>query len=98
MEIRQLRETEMEEALQLVWEVFCAFEAPVYSAQGVEEFRSFLQNREEMAWQQFFGAWEGGRLIGVLATSGPHISLFFVRRAWEGRCCTRWHPPQTIRR
>ena len=75
MEIRQLRETEMEEALQLVWEVFCAFEAPVYSAQGVEEFRSFLQNREEMARQQFFGAWEGGRLIGVLATSGPHISL-----------------------
>ena len=31
MEIRQLRETEMEEALQLVWELFCAFEAPVYS-------------------------------------------------------------------
>ena len=85
MEIRQLRETEMEEALQLVWEVFCAFEAPVYSAQGVEEFRSFLQNREEMARQQFFGAWEGGRLIGVLATSGPHISLFFVRREWHRR-------------
>ena len=40
MEIRQLRETEMEEALQLVWEVFCAFEAPVYSAQGVEDSRS----------------------------------------------------------
>lgn len=103
MEIRQLRETEMEEALQLVWEVFCAFEAPVYSAQGVEEFRSFLQNREEMARQQFFGAWEGGRLIGVLATSGPHISLFLCAgsgtgAAWEGRCCTRWHPPQTIRR
>ena len=85
MEIRQLRETEMEEALQLVWEVFCAFEAPVYSTQGVEEFRSFLQNREEMARQQFFGAWEGGRLIGVLATSGPHISLFFVRREWHRR-------------
>lgn len=85
MEIQKLRGTEMEEALQLVWEGFCTFEAPVFPAQGVEGFRSFLQNREEMARQQFLGAWEGGLLVGVLAARGPHISLFFVRREWHRR-------------
>ena len=97
MEIRQLRETEMEEALQLVWEVFCAFEAPVYSAQGVEEFRSFLQNREEMALGRAAGlsaCWpRAGRTSACSLCAGSGTGA-----AWEGRCCTRWHPPQTIRR
>ena len=41
MEIRLLRNAETQEAVRLIWEVFSEFEAPVYSAQGVEEFRMF---------------------------------------------------------
>jgi hypothetical protein len=41
--IRRIEAEEIAPALALVWRVFCAFEAPDYSTEGVEEFRSFIR-------------------------------------------------------
>lgn len=47
MGTHELQPSETAAALQLAWEVFSQFEAPVYSAQDVEEFRRFLRNPSE---------------------------------------------------
>lgn len=39
--IRELSNDEIAIALELVWEVFMEFEAPDYSQEGINEFRSF---------------------------------------------------------
>ena len=39
MEIRNIKNTEMKEALDLVWRVFLEFEAPDYTEEGIKEFR-----------------------------------------------------------
>ena len=41
MEIRELRPAELDAAIKLIWETFLRFEAPEYSAQGIETFRQF---------------------------------------------------------
>lgn len=46
MEIRKLCPEEWGAAAALVWQVFQRFEAPEYPPQGVEAFRSFLEDRQ----------------------------------------------------
>ena len=48
MEIRKLCPEEWGAAAALVWQVFQRFEAPEYPPQGVEAFRSFLEDRQGM--------------------------------------------------
>ena len=88
MLVQPLATNDLPAALNLVFRVFLAFEAPDYCEQGIDTFRSFLQNEEELAKLRFYGAYEAGALIGVLATrgeDGSHIALFFVDAAWQGR-------------
>ena len=88
MLIQPLPKEDLQVALDLVWRVFLAFEAPDYSEEGVETFRLFLQNDEELKKLRFYGAYEESTLIGVLATrgeDGAHVALFFVDAAWQGR-------------
>lgn len=42
MEIVKLQKKDIKAALDLVWRVFLEFDAPDYSQQGLEEFRSFF--------------------------------------------------------
>lgn len=69
----------------MVWEVFCRFEAPEYSEEGVAEFRSFLNNEEEIGKLDFYGAFDKvSDIVGVLAMRKPsHISLFFVKSEYH---------------
>ena len=46
MEIHKLCPEEWGAAAALVWQVFQRFEAPEYPPQGVEAFRSFLEDRQ----------------------------------------------------
>lgn len=79
-EVRRLTAEELPQALELVWEVFCRFEAPAYSPEGTAEFRAILDDAEQIRNLDFFGAFAGAELVGVLAMRPPrHISLFFVR-------------------
>lgn len=78
--VKRLSPDELPEALSLMWEVFCRFEAPVYPQEGIDEFRASLDNAERNAGMHYYGAYEENTLIGVLAMRAPqHIGYFFVR-------------------
>ena len=85
MEIRFLASEETAEALALAWRVFMRFEAPDYSAEGVESFRRTIGDAGFTARIRFYGAFKGGTLIGMIATrsEGSHTALFFVEEAYH---------------
>ncbi len=78
--VRELAQPEWQEALQLAWRVFQAYEAPDYSQEGVEAFRHSLCDAQYLAQLRIYGAFVQGELVGVIATrsGGTHIALFFV--------------------
>ena len=79
MDLRKLKDTEVNEALELVWKVFLKHEASDYAKEGVEEFKSILENKEFIAKLVLYGAFDNNKIVGVLAMRKPqHISLFFV--------------------
>ena len=82
-----LPERDLQIALELALRVFMQFEAPEYSPQGVETFQQFLKNPEAVSALRVYGAYEGDRLVGMLATrgeDGAHIALFFVDASFQG--------------
>ena len=85
IEVRKLEDRELPGAMELVWAVFRRFEAPEYSAQGIETFYAYIQNMEQVKTLVTYGAYRDGELAGVLALRGDHISLFFVREKVQGR-------------
>lgn len=87
MTIRALNKKEIEEALPLVWEVFCRYEAVNYPADGKAAFWRAIHAKEYLAMLSAFGAYDRDRLVGILATrnAGAHIALFFVDGAYQRR-------------
>lgn len=84
--VRPLLPNEISDAAELSWDVFCQFEAPEYSEEGIQTFRSYLEDKEALTAMQWFGAFENGVLIGTLAVrEKQHISLFFVRSEYQGK-------------
>ena len=82
--VRRLPPELLPAACELVWQVFCRFEAPEYSQVGIAEFQRSLENMEALRHMPFYGAFHAGELVGVLAMRKPqHISLFFVKDAWH---------------
>lgn len=53
MRIRLLN-SQMEEAVKLIWETFLQFEAPEYSEQGIASFRTFIEDPQNRACMEFF--------------------------------------------
>lgn len=80
MEIRKIKEEEMNEALNLVWSVFLKYEAPDYKEEGICEFKKTIENKAWIKERDFYGAYdENNRILGVIATKDKtHIALFFV--------------------
>ncbi len=79
--IKRIEEYEINDALELVLEVFMEYEAPDYSAEGVESFKSTaVYNKEFIKSIQMYGAYLNEKIVGVIATrnNGNHIALFFV--------------------
>ncbi len=83
--IRGLDLPEIEDALQLVWRVFQAYEAPDYTKEGAEEFYKSIHSESYLSQLRWYGAFVGETLVGVIATrnSGTHIALFFVDGAYH---------------
>lgn len=82
MEIRTLKPTEIQAALELVWKVFLEYEAPDYSEEGVETFSRCIRDPAFVEMLTFYGAFgEDGSPAGVLATrsGGAHLAMFFVK-------------------
>lgn len=78
--IREIKENETEEALNLVWKVFQEYEAPDYTKEGVNEFYKSIHDEKYLSMLSLYGAFVQNKLIGVIATrnNGTHIALFFV--------------------
>ena len=85
MQICRIGPGGLQDALELVWEVFEQYEAPDYEEMGVKTFRHFIDytnmvekvNQGEM---RFWGCYINNYLVGVIALrTGQHISLLFVR-------------------
>ena len=85
--VRPLTEKEIPEALQLVWSVFCEFESPDYAPEGTEEFRKCLNDDAYLAGIRYYGAFDDGKLVGVLGIREVkrHICFFFVDGAYHRR-------------
>ena len=82
MEIKLLSQQELLPALHLVWEVFAQDVAPSWMPEGVGEFQKFIKYQNiaplfERQEQVFFGAFDGGQMVGVIAVGADGlISLF----------------------
>lgn len=81
MEIIKIEKEGLHQAVSLIWKTFLQFEAPEYSAEGVQSFRTFLYNKEIAGTVEFWGAYDHNELKGVIATRAnrTHICCFFVR-------------------
>lgn len=85
--VRELKESESEEALSLAWDVFMEYEAPDYSEEGIAEFYKSIHDESYLSKLRMYGAFMGNSLVGVIATrnEGAHIALFFVKGEYHGR-------------
>ena len=84
--VRRLAPEEIPAALELCWRVFLEFEAPEYSPEGVATCHASLDDKERTRRLHFYGAFDGGQLVGVLCMRPPqHIGGFFVDAAYHRR-------------
>jgi len=76
-------------ALQLVWDVFEEFEAHQYSAEGVREFKNYIESSAikqllENSEMKMWGCFHNGKIIGMIAVKQPsHITLLFVDKQYH---------------
>lgn len=83
---RPILPDEIPEAINLIWEVFLKFEAPVYSEEGIRTFRASLDDPVRTASLKWYGAFENGHLVGTLCMRAPqHIGDFIVKEAYQGK-------------
>ena len=84
---RRLSEDERQAALDLAWTVFSEYESPDYAPEGTEEFRKSLHDEEYLSGLHYYGAFDGGKLIGEIAIrqDKKHICFFFVDGRYHRR-------------
>ncbi|MGN1101151.1 MAG: GNAT family N-acetyltransferase [Huintestinicola sp.] len=87
MKIKEIGRKKLNEALPLIWDVFCKFEAADYPEYGRQAFRDAIHDEEYLDSLKAYGAFEGKELLGIIATSksGSHIALFFVDGDHHGK-------------
>lgn len=84
--VRRLSREEIPGALELCWRVFLEFDAPEYSEEGIAAFRASLDDEVRTRKLDFYGAFDGDALVGVLCMRQPqHIGGFFVDKAYHRR-------------
>lgn len=86
MEIRKIKKEELKDTIDLAWNVFLKFEAPDYSEEGIEEFRSSIYDPEFVSKLEIYGAFEEDKIIGMIATRDMnHIAMYFVDEKYQGQ-------------
>ena len=78
--VRRLSQNEIPAALELAWKVFSEYESPDYVPEGTEEFCKCLHDEEYLAGIEYYGAFDGEKLIGTIGIREDknHICFFFV--------------------
>ncbi len=72
--IRRLSGDERQAALDLACVVFSEYESPDYSAEGTEEFRKCLHDEDYLHGLQYYGAFDGEKLIGESWMAGITVA------------------------
>lgn len=87
MNIRQLNNSEFDDAIALSLSVFTECGTADFDIKGLETFKSFIHNKELMDKLTIFGAFDNDRLIGIIGAKnrGTHISLFFIHPNFHRR-------------
>lgn len=103
---RKLEMTETPAALSLAWKVFSEYESPAYLPEGTEEFHKYLHDESYLAGIAYFGAFSGGKLVGIVGIRKEkcHICFFFVEGKYHRLgigtrlfdCVTAAYPGKTI--
>ena len=84
--VRRMTREQIPQALELCWRVFLEFVAPGYSPEGTASFRASLDDPGRNRQMDFYGAFDGDKLVGVLSMRAPaHIAGFFVDAASQRR-------------
>lgn len=90
--IRKVEFDNIDNAFNMVLNVFMEFNAPDYGEEGVNSFKNGLinndlfKNRFDTGDQLMFGAYLEGKVIGVIAVSARnHISLLFVDKIYHNK-------------
>ena len=75
MEIKKLSKNELEIALEMVWKVFCEYEAVNYPEGGKEAFCQAIHSKEYIAMLEAYGAFCDEKIVGIMATrnEGTHV-------------------------
>ena len=58
MEVKKIDDTQITNAIDLIWQTFLQFEAPDYSEEGVKSFQDFIENKEIIKTLEFWGAYD----------------------------------------
>lgn len=89
-EMRKVKSHEVVEALSLALAVFMEFEAPDYSPEGVETFKSFIRDEKlingyKLGICPMYGAFDNGKIIGIIGmrANKTHINLVFVKKEYH---------------
>ena len=91
--IRRIDSNEVDAAIDLAFEVFMEFEAPVYKPEGVETFkRDVVNNRDFLEKAKsgicpIYGAFDGDKIIGMfgMREDMQHINLVFTKKEYHRR-------------
>lgn len=85
MDIKKIDETQIADAIDLIWTTFLQFDAPDYSEEGIQSFKDFIESKEIISTLEFWGAYDGPKLKGVIATNEnrKHICCFFVKAEYH---------------
>ena len=85
MDIKKIDETQIADAIDLIWTTFLQFDAPDYSEEGIQSFKDFIENKEIISTLEFWGAYDGPKVKGVIATNEnrKHICCFFVKAEYH---------------
>ena len=83
--VRRLDLSEYKEAASLSLEIYLQTGEEDFDEQGLETFKSFVNDEAMINSLVIYGAFDEARLVGVMAVKdeGKHISLFFIRKEYH---------------
>ena len=83
--VRRLDLSEYKEAASLSLEIYLQTGEEDFDEQGLETFKSFVNDEAMINSLVIYGAFDEARLVGVMAVKdeGKHISLFFIREEYH---------------
>lgn len=88
-EIRLIRRTEFERAMEIAWKTFLEFEGDIYTEEGIKSFYEFindplLERMFLLGEYLIFGAFIDKTMVGIAGVRNRnHLSLLFVEKEYH---------------